>query len=188
MAYNNSIQTPVYFVTSNQNKLQEVRELLNIPVENVNLELEEIQGTDLEEILRHKVQCAYGIVQFPIIVEDVALFFNAWNALPGPLIKWFLRELGVEKLVHALSCFEEKAAKAVCALGYTDGQAIHIFQGSVKGKIVSPRGDNGFGWDCIFQPEGSLLTYGEMTSAEKNKVSIRRQALDQFRAFLEKRE
>ncbi len=179
------MKTPLYFVTSNQNKLREVRELLHIPVENVNLDLEELQDTNLEVILRHKVKCAYEAVQSPVMVEDVALFFNTWNALPGPLIKWFLKELGVAGVVRALSAFEDKSAKAVCGIGYTDGQSIQIFQGIAQGKIVPPRGEHGFGWDCIFQPEGSLLTYGEMNSTTKNKISVRRQALDQFKIFLE---
>ena len=175
---------PFYLVSSNLNKHREFRELLQIPIENIEVDLDELQTTNLAVLLKHKVQQAYKIVEAPVIVEDTALFFNAWNGLPGPLIKWFLQELGVRQLVQALSSFEDKTAKAMCGVGYTDGEAFHLFEGMVEGKIVTPRGEYGFGWDSIFQPEGSPLTFGEMSPVQKNKISMRRRALEKFNHFL----
>ncbi len=176
-----------YFVSSNLNKIREFKELLGIPIESIPIEIDEIQTTDLDALLKHKVQQAYKKIKAPVIVEDTALFFNAWNELPGPLIKWFLKELGVRQLVQALSSFEDKTAKAVCGVGYTDGESFHFFEGMIEGKIVPPRGDYGFGWDSIFQPTGSFQTFAEMNPAQKNKISMRRRALEKFSDFLKER-
>jgi len=176
-----------HFVSSNLNKIREFKELLPIPIESIALDIVEIQTTDLDALLKHKVQQAYKEIKAPVIVEDTALFFNAWHELPGPLIKWFLKELGVRQLVQALSSFEDKTAKAVCGIGYTDGESFHFFEDVIEGKIVTPRGDYGFGWDSIFQPKGSFQTFGEMSPAQKNKVSMRRGVLEKFNNFLKER-
>ena len=174
---------PLYFVTSNPHKLREFRKILEIPIEHLELELDEIQTTNMESLLKHQLRQAYKEIQKPLLVEDTALFFNAWNKLPGPFIKWFLREQGVDNLVKALSVFEDKTAKAVCVIGYTNGETEHLFEGALKGSIVAPRGSQGFGWDSIFQPEKYRITLGEMQPEKKNKISMRHLALEQFREF-----
>ena len=179
------MHSPLYLASSNSNKVREFRDLLQIPLETIKIELEELQTTDLQILLQHKLQQAYEKIQAPVIVEDTSLYFNAWNRLPGPLIKWFLQEMGVKQLVEALSSFEDKTARAVSSIGYTDGgERYYYFEGAIEGRIVMPRGDLGFGWDSIFQPEGSSLTFSEMRFEEKNQHSMRYKALQQFRKFL----
>ncbi|MBF0237905.1 MAG: RdgB/HAM1 family non-canonical purine NTP pyrophosphatase [SAR324 cluster bacterium] len=179
----------LYFVTSNLNKLREMRELLGIPLENVALDLHEIQTTNLHELVRDKTQKAYSALQQPVLVEDTSLFFNAWNELPGVLIKWFEKNMGMQGLVQALSAFPDKSARAVCCLGYSeDGETMHVLEGTLEGTIVPPRGSNGFGWDCIFQPAGETRTMAEMTAEEKHRVSMRHIAATRFRHFLKRQE
>ena len=178
---------PCFFVSTNSDKVREFKELLQIPIRNIELDLDELQTTNMNELLDHKVRQAYDKVDAPVIVEDTSLVFNAWNGLPGPMIKWFMKEMGVKRLVKALSSFDDKSARAVCGVGYTDGETIRQFKGMIEGKIVTPRGNFGFGWDCIFQPEGSSLTYGEMNSEQKNKISARHKALEKFGHFLKGR-
>ncbi|AZH24189.1 non-canonical purine NTP pyrophosphatase [Haloplanus aerogenes] len=55
---------------------------------------------------------------------------------------------------------------------------VKLFEGVVRGRIVEPRGDGGFGYDPIFEHEGQ--TFAEMTAAEKNAVSHRGRALGKF--------
>ena len=62
----------------------------------------------------------------------------------------------------------------------------HFFEGSIKGKIVFPRGKNGFGWDRIFQPSGHNKTFAEMTKEEKFKISMRTVAVNKLKNFLSK--
>ena len=67
-------------------------------------------------------------------------------------------------------------AEAVCVVGFKDENGVRYFKGAVKGTIVSPRGE-GFGWDSIFEPEGSDKTFGEMSLEEKQRYSMRAVAL-----------
>lgn len=175
---------PVRFVTSNAGKLREVREALGIPVEGVDLELDELQTTDTAALVRHKVQQAYAHVAQPVLVEDTALYFSAWGRLPGPLVKFFVRELGLAGMVQALEPFADMRAEAVSVIGYHDGVQAHVLEGRVPGTIVAPRGEQGFGWDPIFQPNGSERTYAEMDAAEKERQSMRTLALRQLATHL----
>ena len=158
----------LHFATSNINKLREFSTLLGQKLISVPFDLQEIQTTDLHELLKFKLQQAYEKLHSPVIVEDTSLYFNAWNELPGPLIKWFFESMGLEGLVRALSPFEDKSAHAVCCLAFTDdGKNMHFFEGKMKGLIVEPRGSRTFGWDAIFQATGQQQTFGEM-SIKKN--------------------
>ena len=99
----------LHFATSNSNKLRELSSLLEHELISVPLDLEEIQTTDLHELLKFKLNQAYEELHAPVIVEDTSLYFDAWNELPGPLIKLFLAGMGLEGIVQALSPFEEAA-------------------------------------------------------------------------------
>jgi inosine triphosphate pyrophosphatase len=175
----------LHFATSNTNKLRELSTLLEHELISVPLDLQEIQTTDLHELLKFKLQQAYEELHAPVIVEDTSLYFDAWNELPGPLIKWFLTGLGLEGIVQALSQFKDKSAQAVCCLAFTDdGKTMHFFEGKLKGLIVEPRGSRNFGWDAIFQAAGQQQTFGEMSAEEKNRISPRGKTAAEFRQFL----
>jgi non-canonical purine NTP pyrophosphatase (RdgB/HAM1 family) len=62
---------------------------------------------------------------------------------------------------------------------------MEYFEGFYDGSIVSPRGTGGFGWDPIFQPAGSPLTFAEMSLEEKNKYSMRRIAAQKLKEYLD---
>ena len=79
----------LHFVTSNPNKFRELSELLEINLSQIDHDLQEIQTTDLHELVKFKIRNAYEYAQAPVIVEDTSLYFEAWNELPGPLIKFF---------------------------------------------------------------------------------------------------
>ena len=67
------------------------------------------------------------------------------------------------------------------------GQPPHVEWGRVYGHIsVEAFGENGFGYDVVFVPEGHDITFGEMDTAEKHKISHRGEALGKMRAFLER--
>lgn len=186
------------FVTGNANKLKEVQRLLSnvtkYEVTNQNLDLEEIQESSLEEIARKKIIQAMAALPKGqrVLVEDTALGFDALNGLPGAYIKWFLKRMSLDEIVKMLEPFEKKTAEAITTVAYSDENGdIKIFQGIIKGNIVKPRGDLGFGWDAIFEPlveEGNKdeLTYGEMTKEFKNTLSHRGKAFQLFEEYLNK--
>ena len=171
------------FVTSNLNKVREAQEILGITINQVDLEgLVEIQTSDVIELVNHKIQQAYQLIQEPLIVEDSGLFFDAWNELPGALVKWFEKSVGCLGMLKMLSSFDQRNAVALCCVAYHDGQNVEIFQGRVRGVIAEePLGKNGFGWDAIFIPHGYDKTFAQMNSIEKNIISHRRRALEKFK-------
>ena len=60
-----------------------------------------------------------------------------------------------------------------------------IFEGKINGCITNhPKGDRTFQWDCIFIPDGKNMTFAEMGTLEKNKISMRKQALTEFAKYL----
>ncbi|KAL8640566.1 MAG: hypothetical protein Q9228_002518 [Teloschistes exilis] len=178
--------TELNFITSNANKLAEVKAILGgiIPLKSRSLDLVEIQGT-IEEISKDKCSRAAAAIGGPALVEDTCLCFNALSGLPGPYIKWFLQALGHEDLNNLLAAYEDKSAQAVCTFAYCEGpgQDPLVFDGRVTGKIVPPRGPQNFGWDPIFEYMGE--TYAEMDKAKKNGLSHRFLALMKLRAWLE---
>ena len=84
--------------------------------------------------------------------------------------------------------FEDHSAYAQCIYAVSEGpgKEAKLFVGRCNGKIVEPRGENMFGWDPIFQPDGFEKTYAEMDAEEKNKISHRGKALELFKAHLKK--
>ena len=175
----------LHFVTSNSNKFRELSELLEWNISRIELDLQEIQTTDLDELVNFKLRQAYDHVQAPVIVEDTSLYFESWSELPGPLVKFFLKNIGLSGMVRALDEFNNNSASAACCLGFTkDWKSMHLFEGKVKGNIVEPRGSQHFGWDSIFLPMGYQRTFGEMSSKEKHQISPRGAAAKKFKYFL----
>ena len=183
----------MFFVTSNANKLAEFRQIVGdrFAVESLTLDLPELQGNPLS-IAKEKCRIAASRVPegHPVITEDTCLCFNALEGLPGPYSKWFLEKLkpaGLHRLLHG---FEDKSAYALCIFAYYDKATMTepvLLEGRTEGTIVSPRGPENFGWDPVFLPQGSQLTYAEISKEEKNKISHRSRALSRLKIFLEER-
>ena len=178
------------FITGNQNKADYLAKTLGIELEHQKIDLDEIQSVNPLEIVEHKVRQAYDIIQKPVLVEDVSLVFNALNGLPGPFIKFFVdAESGLENLCRMLDGFDDRSAYASVVYGYFDGEVLKLIPGRLAGAIAkSPRGDGGYGWDKIFEPEGYAgLTRAEL-SPEKDIESYNKlRDFDALRAFLAER-
>lgn len=171
------------FVTSNANKRREAAAILGVELESAPLDLPEIQSLDIAEVAAEKARAAraaLGNPDVPILVEDSGLVLEAWNGLPGALTKWFIKSVGHEGILRMLPRDEDRRARAVCVVAVAPPAGeVRVFRGEVPGNLAdAPRGESGFGWDPIFVPEGSSLTYAEMGDA-KNADSHRARA---FRA------
>jgi XTP/dITP diphosphohydrolase len=174
------------FVTSNPNKLREAEEILGIRMERGTADhLHEIQTNDIRQLVEHKVMEAWREFKCPVLVEDSGLIFTAWNGLPGALVKWFEKSVGCQGMLKMLESFENRQAEAVCLAAVYDGKTMVIGEGRVSGTIAPDiRGNQGFGWDVIFVPDGETRTYAEMSAAEKNARSHRRQAFESLKSQL----
>ena len=122
-----------------------------------------------------------------MLVEAVSLEFHALGRLPGTLIKWFVDELDILTICSLLDG-KDRSATAKCTFGYYDGVTLEFFDGSLSGEIAtSPRGENGFGWDKIFIPEGYELTRAELNGADDEKTYTQIKPFNQVKSFLETR-
>jgi inosine triphosphate pyrophosphatase len=175
----------MYFITGNKGKFEEFNSMLR-GIEQLNIDLVEIQDIDAEKIIKNKLEEASKYKKGKFIVEDTSVYLDCLNGLPGPLIKWFLDTIGNEGIFNLVNKLGNNSAEAKTIIGYSNGEEIYFFEGSVKGKIVPPKG-TGFGWDPIFMPEGFDKTFGEMNSEEKNKISMRRLAINKLKEFLDEK-
>lgn len=170
------------FITSNQNKLRELR--AHLPdLEQLDLDLPEIQSLDPHDIIRAKLEAAREHTSEDLIVEDTSLTIDCLGRLPGPFIKYFVEELGPDGIARLVSGYGDTRATARTIIGYASGEKMEFFEGSVRGRIVAPRGENRFGWDPIFEPEGYDRTYAEL-GEEKHAMSHRTKAVEKLVSFL----
>lgn len=176
--------TSFVFVTQSTNKLAEAQRILNTKLERYDLDLPEVQAVEVEEVVKHKALYAYeALGGKPVIIEDTGLFIEAWNGLPGALIKWFVKRVGVAGICQMLQSFPNRKAWAETIVATYDGQ-LQIFRGKVEGSIaLSPAGEGGFGWDSVFIPAESAKTFAQMAPAEKDKYSMRRQAFEAMAGY-----
>jgi XTP/dITP diphosphohydrolase len=176
------------FVTTNEHKRREVQEILGVALERADLDLPEIQAIDPAEVATEKVRAAREALDrpdLPVLVEDSGLMVDAWGGFPGALTKWLMSSVGNEGLLRMLAPGEDRSAKAVCvvALAEADGD-VRAFRGEVPGTVAQrSRGSGGFGYDPIFVPGWSSLTYAEM-GAGKNADSHRARAFRALRGWL----
>ncbi len=176
----------IYFATGNKDKVQEAQAILDIPIEIFSVELDEVQDLSLETIAKKKVISAYEKVKAPVFVDDVSMEIDVWKNFPGPFIKYLREAGGNELLLYMLRNETNRRAKVIATIGYHDGKEARTFTAVEPGIItLQPRGENSWGFDPIFQPDGSDLTFAEMTTGEKNSRSHRRHALDIFRKHLD---
>jgi non-canonical purine NTP pyrophosphatase (RdgB/HAM1 family) len=173
------------FVTQSSEKLKEAERILGTRLNRSNIELPEIQAVEVEDVVVDKVIKAYEFIRKPVIVEDTGLFIDAWNGLPGALIKWYLQRAGTENICKMMQGFSNKKATAKTIVATYDGiEEPHIFSGETKGKIsMTPVGNQGFGWDSIFIPDGAIITFAEMLPEEKNRRSMRQLAFEAMKNY-----
>lgn len=173
------------FATGNENKLREASQILGFEVIGIEINVPEIQDIEVDNIIESKARAVYEKVKQPIIVEDTGLYFESMNGFPGALIKWVLKSMGNDGAIKMLCNMEHRKAYAKTSIGYFDGNEFYAFSGIIKGEISEKQaGENGFGWDMIFKPEGHNKTFAEMTDEEKNNISMRKIAFEKLKEFL----
>lgn len=176
----------IYFITGNDGKFKEVKSVIP-EIERLKIDLPEVQDIDPRKVIEDKLMGAFKHKKGEFIVEDTSLFFDCLNGFPGPFIKWFIKSIGREGLFDIVEKMGNDKAVAKTTIGYArSDNDIHFFEGTIEGKIVYPRGESGFGWDSIFQPEGFEKTFAEMSHKEKNLISMRRVAINKLKDFLDK--
>lgn len=184
------------FASNNLNKIKEIQGILNGSIQLLSLEdigcHEEIPETadtiEGNAILKaNYVAEKYG---YDCFADDTGLEVTALNGEPGVYSARYAGEQrnaddNMNKLLKALADKEDRSAqfKTVIALNLKGEQ--HLFTGIIKGNIISDKtGNQGFGYDPVFQPENYTETFAELASDIKNKISHRAKATYQLIDFL----
>ncbi len=178
----------IRFLSGNSRKIAEATVILaacNVEVVPVNIDIPELQTPDIKLIVRDKTLKAFGKLGHPLFVEQTGLYLERMNGFPGGLTRVFWDSLGPEKMCRIFGHDGETGVVARTRIGYCDGKKIHQFEGSISGRIAEePRGDPSFQWDCVFVPDDYDQTFAELGEV-KNKISMRRRALDAFAKHLQ---
>jgi non-canonical purine NTP pyrophosphatase (RdgB/HAM1 family) len=174
----------LYFVTGNSGKFEQAKTVLP-EIERIDFDAPEIQEIDPKVIIEEKLRVISKNNSGQFFCEDVSIEIYGLNGLPGPLIKWFIKTVGIKGIYEMAKSSGNTNAKARIMVGYSNEGETVFFEEELEGEIVKPKGTNGFGWDPIFLPKGSKKTLGEMTIQEKNKIGLRKKALIKLKNYME---
>ncbi len=178
------LKQEIIFITSNAGKAEQLSKYLKRPVTHKDLELTEIQSLDPEEVTRHKVLEAYKITQAPVLIDDTSMTFGAFGKMPGPLIKYFLEEIGGDKICQMIASFEDQSATYTVVIGFYDGSNLKLFRSDIPGKVAqTPVQAKGF--NAFFIPDGYDQPRAALDEKDFDITSARRIALEQFAEYIE---
>jgi XTP/dITP diphosphohydrolase len=172
----------VTFASTNQNKYREVQSILSshgIVVDFAQVSLVEVQSASLEEIAGEKAKSAFAKAGRPVIVEDDGLFINALKGFPGQYSSHAFKTIGNDGILKLLAGSADRSASFRSLIAFYDGKRLSISEGKVEGKISDKITEGGWGYDPIFIPAGSSLTFAQLKE-KKNEYSHRKKALDKF--------
>lgn len=169
--------------TNNKGKLKEIREILSEYViyslkdKNIDVDVIENEETFYGNALK-KAKEIHKLSGEAVIADDSGLCITSLNNFPGVLTHRFLGENATDEernieLIKKTNNSTDRRAKVVCVLVYYDGENTIVSEGILNGKISTElRGENGFGFDPIFEIENGK-TLAELSDDEKNKLSAR---------------
>jgi len=184
------------FATNNKNKIIEVQQMLPSTIEIISLEnigcFEDIPETaaTIEENAIMKANYVTEKYGYDCFADDTGLEVDALNGEPGVFSARYAGEQrnsenNMNKVLESLSNETNRKAqfKTVITLNLNGKQ--HLFTGIAKGEITLEKtGNQGFGYDPIFKPEGYDLTFAQLSLEEKGVISHRGKATEQLIAFL----
>jgi len=185
------------FATNNNNKLKEVRQLMPANIEILSLkdigcdeELPET-GRTLNDNSFQKAQYVFEKYGWNCFADDTGLEVQALGGRPGVISARYAGPAcrasdNILKLLTELKNEENRAARFRTVIACFLEKEVLYFEGQVNGTITTDeRGDGGFGYDSVFLPQGSDLTFAEMSPEEKNRISHRSESIKKFVSWLE---
>lgn len=184
------------FATSNQNKVLEIQKILpkkfNIKsLKDLNY-FEDVpeNETTIEGNAIFKAKYIYEKFNINVFADDTGLEVEALNGEPGVHSARYAgttrnSEKNIKKLLKNLKNIKNRNARFKTVIALIIGNKLHIFSGIVEGYILdSPKGNNGFGYDPIFCPNGFDKSFAELTLKEKNLISHRSLAMKKLIDFI----
>ncbi|MFN4300320.1 MAG: RdgB/HAM1 family non-canonical purine NTP pyrophosphatase [Thermaurantimonas sp.] len=187
----------IVFASNNVHKLEEIASMLPLNMRIKSMKEAGIEadipetGTTLKENAFLKADFLRKKGFNAVLADDTGLEVSALNGAPGVYSARYAGPEGnarknIKKLLAELQTAADRTARFVTVLCFIRKGEVHYFEGEVKGVIIdSPRGNQGFGYDPVFLPNGFNKTFAEMTLDEKNLISHRKKALEKFLEFLQ---
>jgi XTP/dITP diphosphohydrolase len=184
------------FATNNTHKIREIQaaigqdlQVITLREAGIDIDIPEPHDT-LEANALEKSSVIHRITGQNCFSEDTGLEVHSLGGQPGVLSARFAGAHRSDKdntrlLLHRLKDQPDRSARfrTVISLIWNDRQ--HLFEGTCEGHIrKTPAGENGFGYDPVFVPDGETRSFAQLTLTEKNKYSHRRKAADKLVAFL----
>lgn len=181
----------IIVATNNKGKLKEIREILNeyelLSLQEIGLKInvKEDKKTFKENAFK-KAKEIFKITNIPCIADDSGLCIDVLDGFPGVETARFLGNSATQEdrnkyIINKMKDKKERTARVVCSIAYVDNENEFVVEGVIRGKISkSERGNNGFGFDSIFELDNGK-TLAELDGKEKNKVSSRKIALEKLK-------
>lgn len=185
----------ILVATHNIHKKEEIQQILQSQfivksLSDYNL-LEEIveDGKTFHENALIKAKYCFNKTGISSLGDDSGLVVEALDGRPGIYSARYASnhdfKKNIEKVISEMKGIENRKAYFITVLCYVTETGIYYFEGKVSGNLLEEnKGHQGFGYDPIFVPNGHEITFAEMIPDEKNKISHRKNALDQFLDFL----
>ena len=183
--------------TRNKGKVREIKHVLK-PLKLKILSLLDLPtlhdiketGKTFEKNAVKKARSIAAKLKVLVLADDSGLEVRALNGRPGvrsaryagpnPTTNKLCR-----KLLKEMKREKDRRAKFVCVIAIADPKKVRTIKGVCRGKIIlEMKGDQGFGYDPIFVPEGFNKTFAQMPLNTKNKISHRGKALQKAKAYL----
>ncbi|HMX81595.1 MAG TPA: RdgB/HAM1 family non-canonical purine NTP pyrophosphatase [Ferruginibacter sp.] len=184
------------FATNNQHKVAEIRAVLGnrfhiITLQEAGIDIDIPEPHDtLEANAQEKSQTIHRLTGQDCFSEDTGLEVPALNGEPGVKSARYAGDVrsfdaNIDKLLGKLKGKTDRSARFRTVISLILAGKEYRFEGVCPGRIIhEKKGNEGFGYDPVFVPEGDGRTFAEMNMEEKNKFSHRKKAMEKMIAFL----
>ena len=186
------------FATNNRNKVAEIQSLVGanftiIPLKEAGIEIDIPEPHDqLEANALEKAMTIFNMTSQNCFSEDTGLEIEGLGGAPGVKSARYAGEnsnsqANIDLVLSKMTGIENRTAQFRTVICLIWENQTYYFEGVCKGQILSNmQGENGFGYDPIFVPDGATKSFANMTMDEKNTFSHRKKAVTQLFDFLGK--
>jgi XTP/dITP diphosphohydrolase len=186
----------IIFATNNRNKVAEIQSLVGpnftiIPLKEAGIDIDIPEPHDqLEANALEKAMTIFNMTQQNCFSEDTGLEILALDGAPGVKSARYAGEnsnpqANIDLVLSKMTGVENRTAQFRTVICLIWENQTYYFEGICKGQILNNmQGENGFGYDPIFVPDGASKSFANMTMEEKNTYSHRKKAVTQLFEFL----
>jgi len=184
------------FATNNRNKVAEIQSLVGpnftiIPLKEAGIDIDIPEPHDqLEANALEKAMTIFNLTNQACFSEDTGLEIAALDGAPGVKSARYAGEncnpqANIDLVLSKMTGVENRTAQFRTVICLIWENQTYYFEGICKGQILNNmQGENGFGYDPIFVPDGASKSFANMTMEEKNTYSHRKKAVTQLFEFL----